>query len=74
MTKKHFEALALGLASVRPNVWADSPVNEDWQACVNVVSDTCEMFNPHFDRDRFMDACRTYKTGIRGGNLVRVKS
>jgi len=63
MTKKHFEALADELASVRPPQ-RTSRKNEFsmWSACVAAVADVCRSHNGHFDREKFVAACSDRKS------------
>ena len=58
MTKKHFEALATSLASVRPD--NDKPATHYvvWIQSVVAVADVCERSNVAFDRVRFVHACQ----------------
>lgn len=55
MTKKHFIALALHIASVRP-VEASSHFPM-WRATMLAVCDACRQANPAFDKQRFITAC-----------------
>jgi hypothetical protein len=61
MTRRHFEALADALAEVRP----DDPHMcvalsiEQWEKDMEAVADVCEEANDNFDRERFINACKT---------------
>ena len=64
MTKRNFEALADGLAKIRPErpdgqgreehiVWGQ------WLLCRDALADVCAAANPRFDREKFIKACET---------------
>ena len=74
MTKKHFNALAIALAHVRPEMQCDgrnydTGKAEGWLEAVNAVADVCQSQNPRFVRSRFVDACGIWDTEIRAGEL-----
>ena len=56
MSKKHFEALADGLAEIRPpkSSRAEYAV---WLGAVEAVTDVCAKACPRFDSRRFLQAC-----------------
>ena len=56
MSKRHFEALAVALAAVKPNDTSTFLI-EQWILDVRAVADVCEQINPRFDRVRFLEAC-----------------
>lgn len=71
MTKKHFKAIAEALSKAMPdNNSADALAT--WTQCVVAITDVCASTNPHFDRERFLDACgvvrafESSKTAQRG--------
>lgn len=53
MTRKHFTAIA---ATVKNMLISD----EDRFQVATDLADTLAEFNPHFDRDRFIEACKRY--------------
>lgn len=55
MTKKHFDALAAALLSARKG----SHTAEQSKADAVAVARVCALFNPKFDRERFLAACGT---------------
>jgi hypothetical protein len=66
MTKKHFDAFAEKLRSLRPIVhgpeggvgWTlDTGAARQWAEDCEAVADVCAKFNPKFDRARFLGAC-----------------
>ena len=62
MTRKHFNALAVELSSVRPQLFFTPGSPEEaayvaWRNCVNAVGHACRQANPNFNRDRFNTAC-----------------
>jgi hypothetical protein len=65
MTKKHFEAIADALASVRPDRYAGVvetqylEARRQWGADVATLANVCERENIRFDRRRFIDACES---------------
>jgi hypothetical protein len=77
MSRKHFERLAIALAFVRPGEGYTGPTTGTewrvWTASADAVADVCAESNPRFDRDKFLTACRTYRTEIRDGILSRVR-
>ena len=56
MSKKHFEALADGLAEIRPPKSSRAQYAV-WLDAVKVVADVCGETNRLFDRSRFIQAC-----------------
>lgn len=56
MTRKHFQALAAALKSVRPEPMS-CPQFIGWRNAVLSVADTCADANPRFDHARFTTAC-----------------
>ena len=52
MTKKHLVALAVALFDTRPE--ANRDAIEQWNQDCRAVIRTCKMFNPRFDKDRFI--------------------
>jgi len=70
MTKKHFNALALALANARPDGF-DEARGEQWLLDVREVAFVCAAASPRFDRNRFIEACRTWVPVIRDGKLVK---
>ena len=56
MSKKHFEALADGLAEIRPPKSSRAQYAV-WLDAVKVMADVCDKTNPLFDRRRFIQAC-----------------
>lgn len=57
MTRKHFQALADGLALVQPDVDHDTAEWQTWRDCVAQVANVCGNANVNFNRDRFHKAC-----------------
>jgi hypothetical protein len=55
MTKKHFEALAAALKAERP--MRQLVTFDQWKKDCVVIANTCQDFNPNFDRARFLAAC-----------------
>ena len=60
MTKKHFNALAEQLASVRPvyRPGVNGEAYAVWIQCVDAVRRACAETNPAFNAARFEAACR----------------
>jgi hypothetical protein len=63
MTRKHFEDLANRLASLRQGhpesmLYPTMPM-EAWEAMVREMANFCRSYNPRFDQDKFVQACRT---------------
>ena len=56
MSKKHFEALADGLAGTRPPK-SDRAQYAVWLDAVKAVADVCSQNNGLFDYKRFVQAC-----------------
>ena len=56
MSKKHFEALADGLAATRPPKSRRTQYAV-WMDAVKAVADVCAQNNAMFDRGRFVQAC-----------------
>ena len=56
MSKKHFEALADGLAGIRPPKSSRAQYAV-WLDAVEVVTDVCAKTNQLFDSRRFIQAC-----------------
>jgi len=73
MSKKHFNALALALASRRPEVGDDHYAARftQWALDVREVACVCQAQNPLFDYARFIEACGTWNPVIRDGKLVK---
>jgi len=69
VTKKHFDALALELAWVRP---VKSGRYFGWRAAVEAVATVCQKSSLAFDRERFIDACEHWTVKIKDGELARV--
>lgn len=64
MSKRQYQALALGLHRERPNpyiagMYAPAEAFAMWQACVAAVADVCAADNSRFDRERFLEAAET---------------
>jgi hypothetical protein len=62
MTKKHFNELAAKLKQVKPvvspnGVCGDPAGRLQWRADCRAIADVCGLFNPAFDRERFLKAC-----------------
>lgn len=58
MTKKHFQALADALKSVRDDAMGKTVSQyEIWEECCAAISAVCGDHNPRFDRSRFLTAC-----------------
>lgn len=64
MTRKHFEALAAALRSIRPQVErrADQGAYnvgccDQWNSDVSRIATVCEQANDRFDRRKFIQAC-----------------
>lgn len=56
MSKKHFQALALALAAIRPNeAWLNK--RQQWEKDVNAVADVCAAHNHAFNRGTFIQWC-----------------
>ena len=87
MSKKDFVSLAMHLANGRPFEGEVAEVESDiepspgvilrtslhtWNESIKAVADSCALSSPRFDRDRFLDACRTWLVVVRDGRLVRV--
>ena len=62
MSKKHFEALTCALAQARPVPWPAWGVHayQVWLSVCQAVAGVCLENNPKFDRERFIEACKTY--------------
>ena len=58
MSKKHFDTLALELASVRPKSLKASQY-KTWLLTVEAVAKACAAHNSLFDKSRFIKACET---------------
>ena len=73
MTKKHFNALALGLAACRPpqSLRVGGAVWNTWDASVRAVAEVCAASSERFDYARFIEACETWNPVIRDGKLVK---
>ena len=56
MSKKHFEALADGLAATRP-LKSSRTQYAVWLDAVEAVADVCAQNNALFSRERFIQAC-----------------
>lgn len=56
MTRRHFRALADGLAGVRPTE-TRGPAYDTWVASTRAVAAVCSASNGAFDWERFMRAC-----------------
>ena len=54
MTRMHFEAIA---RAVRETVYRCSLNGNQAEMLARLMADTCEEFNPRFDRERFLRAC-----------------
>ena len=54
MTKQHLVALATELFDARPE--ANRDAIEQWNLDCRAVIRVCRMFNPRFDKDRFIEA------------------
>jgi len=77
MTRKHFNALAIALAYIRPETQVegrnyDAGKAEGWGEAVEAVADVCQSQNRQFDRDRFVTACEVWDVAIRDGELKHV--
>ena len=61
MSKKHFEALAAALNETRPGFTGTRKDCSDrmkvWFKDVDAITEVCAIFNPNFDRARFLAAC-----------------
>lgn len=67
MERRHFEALAGALRSVKPdrgNKYAPRSVQSaggaahaQWLVTIGAVATACAQFNPAFQRERFLRAC-----------------
>ena len=53
MTRQHFNRLAAELLWARPTPHAEYI---GWEHAVQAVADACAIFNPNFDRSRFLHA------------------
>ena len=62
MTKKHFEAIAAVMARASNITKLDDRFNLGlgmcWSQIAVELASMCAQFNPAFDRDRFLRACR----------------
>lgn len=56
MTKRHFEALASNLF-VRQPARENQDAWDQWENDCWAVSNTCQYFNPRFNREKFLKAC-----------------
>jgi hypothetical protein len=56
MSKKHFEALAAALATMKPDD-PQSASYAQWTWDVDRVAGVCASFNTRFDSARFLKAC-----------------
>ena len=61
MTRKHFEALANELSSVRPSE-EELHRFSAWTDCMISVAKVCRYHSRNFDWERFTDACKTRKS------------
>ncbi len=57
MTRKHFQAIADGLAASKPNCSDDSLLMTQWENDVLQMANVCQQFNANFNRSRFLEAC-----------------
>ena len=57
MTRKHFEAIAAAMRKNKPASKAGLHVFQ-WVSDCEELADVFEQFNPNFDRQRFLDACK----------------
>ncbi len=57
MTRKHFKALAEGLARAKPVQPVPRSVYVVWLRCVGAVAGECLRDNPKFRVDTFYEAC-----------------
>lgn len=66
MTRKHFQAIADTLASLRPIPCESSSERQrgieigrahQWETAMEAMADMCARENPRFDRGRFFRAC-----------------
>ncbi len=55
MTKKHFEAIAAVMRNLRNGYPTHRWL---WTVATEKLADLCAQFNPAFDRERFLAACR----------------
>lgn len=60
MNKRHFIAIAKMFAVTRPVKGIHIHYNESlaqWTVDIQHIADVCEMFDPQFNRSRFIEAC-----------------
>ncbi len=63
MTRKHFNALADAMHSIRPNVISFSHIVNwtlamaEWSKAVAAIATVCSDCNPHFNLASFIAAC-----------------
>lgn len=65
MTRKDYNLLAEALASVRPGTTTLEAAESitQWNECVIAVSRALNSDNGRFDRERFIEACKTLLGG-----------
>lgn len=57
MTRKHFRELAATLKANMPSPVFEVTKTVQWRADVSAIANACSLFNPQFDRAKFLDAC-----------------
>jgi hypothetical protein len=61
MSKKHFIALANALLAAKPADHWDTNKHVQWDLDTRYIANALAQFNPQFDRDRFISACKGEK-------------
>jgi hypothetical protein len=56
MTRKHYRAVAKGLAGTRPAYNAPNRLHQ-WETVVETLCETFQTMNPYFNRNKFLEVC-----------------